>query len=136
LQSGLEADVGIEAELRAFNASFHAALADNDVEAIVGHFAREARLIVPGRPPVTGHDELRAFFQTDADDPVQIESYTIHEILRDGSLVVEIGSEVFSHRLADGSTSELPMSYVGVYRRDENGRLSLLLDCVSPENPD
>jgi len=125
----------IEDELRAFNASFHAALADHDVEGVVDHFAREGRLIAPGRPPVTGHDELRAFFQEDPDDPVQIKSYTIHEILQGGSLV-EIGSEVFSNRLADGSTSDFPMSYVGVYRRGEDGRLSLLLDCVSPDNPD
>jgi ketosteroid isomerase-like protein len=129
----VEAPVQIEAELRAFNASFHAALAGGDVEGVVGHFAHEGRLIVPGRPPVTGHDELRAFFQADSDDGVQIKSYTIHEILQDGSLVIEIGSEVFSERLADGSISDSPWSYVGVYRRGENGQLSLLLDCVSPD---
>jgi ketosteroid isomerase-like protein len=128
--------VSIEAELHAFNASFHAALADKDVEGIVGHFAREGRLMVPGRPPVTGHDELRAFFQASPEDGVQIKSYTLHEILQDGSLVIEIGSEVFSDRRTDGSTADYPMSSVCVYRRGENGQLSLLLDCVSPDSPD
>ena len=132
----VEAPVEIEAELRAFNASFHAALADNDVEGVVGHFAHDGRLIVPGRPPVTGHDELRAFFQAGSDDGVRITSYTIQEILQEGSLVIEIGSEVFTERRADGSTSDFPMSYVGVYRRGEEGQLSLLLDCVSPDSRD
>ena len=49
--------------------------------------------------------------------------------------MIEIGSEVFSDRRADGCTSDFPMSSVAVYRRDENSRLSLLLDCVSPDNP-
>ena len=128
--------MSIEDALDAFNESFHIALAGKDVDGIVGHFAPEGRLIVPGRPPVNGHDELRAFFQAGSEDGVHIESYTIHEILEDGSLVIEIGSEVFSQRLADGSTSDFPMSYVGVYRRGEDGRLSLLVDCVSPDNPD
>jgi len=51
-------------------------------------------------------------------------------------VVIEIGSEVFTERRADGSTSDFPMSYVGVYRRGEEGQLSLLLDCVSPDSRD
>jgi uncharacterized protein (TIGR02246 family) len=130
--------VSIEDEVRAFNSTFHAALAANDVDRVVDHFAPEGRFIVPGHPPIVGHDELRAVFQADADRGVEttVKSYTIDEIFEGGSLVVETGSEVVSDRLADGSTSDISLSYVGVYRRGTDGRLSLLVDCVTPDTPD
>ena len=131
----LEAEVSIYDEVRAFGDSFVAALAANDVEAILDHFEPEARLIVPGRSPVAGHAELRAYFQA-GPAGIHIKSYTTKEIFEDGSLVVEFGSEVFADRHADGSISDFPMSYVAVFRRGAEGRLRLLVDCVSPDIPD
>ena len=80
---------------------------------------------------VQGTEALAAHFATLlANGFVGINSYTARQVFHDGSLVIEIGTEVASSSI-DGSDFDVPLNYVGVFRRTDQG-LRVLVDCIVP----
>jgi uncharacterized protein (TIGR02246 family) len=122
--------MSVQDELDDFNSRFQKAIASGDVVAIVDHFAPDGQFIAPG-VVVQGAEALAAHFATLlADGFVGIKSYTAQQVFHDGSLVIEIGTEVASSRV-DGRDFDVPLNYVGVLRRTDQG-LRVMVDCVVP----
>jgi ketosteroid isomerase-like protein len=122
--------MSVQDELDDFNERFQKAMASGDVAAIVDHFAPNGQMMAPG-VVVQGAEALAAHFATLlANGFVGIQSYTSQQVFHDGSLVIEIGTEVASSRI-DDSDFDVSLNYVGVLRRTDQG-LRVLVDCVVP----
>jgi uncharacterized protein (TIGR02246 family) len=116
----------VEDEVRAFNATFERALAEQDLEALVGLYTDDARMMVVGRPAIQGRPAIEAALRAwIGDGPVSIRFET-DEVMADATLVVEIGHMVGT----DGRTK-----YVVVHRRQPDGSLRIAVDAPSSDGP-
>src|SRR5690606_35791003 len=68
-QAAQEAAAGPLAELQALEAGTVTAIAADDVDAAIAHYAEDVRFIAPGAAPVTGIAAVRASFERLVADP-------------------------------------------------------------------
>lgn len=109
-------------DVRAFNERFSAALAAQDVEAAVDAYTADARILLPGLPPVRGRDAISALFSTSlAEGPSRI-SFSTDALWDCGDIVVDVGTYV-----SDGETGK----YVVVHERQPDGSLKMAVDAPS-----
>ncbi len=117
-------DSAVEAEVRAFNRVFEAALAAQDVEGLVALYTDDARLMFAGQPVIRGRtaveDTMRSWVSA---GPVTVRFET-DEVIEDGSLVIDIGTAV-------GPTSR--SKYVVLHRRQADGSLRISIDFASSD---
>ena len=111
-------------ELAAINEGFAEALADQDVDRVIGFYTDDARLLFCGVPMVRGRSEIAAMFREDLDrGPLSIRFETI-DVLEEGSLVVDVGRYV---------TPKDQGKYVVVHQRQPDGTLKIAVDAASSD---
>ncbi len=126
--------MNIAEEIRERDDEFHKAIANGDAEAMANSFATNGWFNYSGGPPVYGRDAIGEMFRQSVADGLRgIKSYVIREVIEIGPWAIEVGSEVVFYELPDGSPVETPLNYVGVWQRNESGRLEVLADLVSPD---
>ena len=113
-------------EMAAINEGFAEALADQDVDRVVGFYTDDARILFSGMPVVRGRSEIAAMFREDLDrGPMSIRFETI-DVLEEGSLVVDVGRYI---------TPKDRGKYVVVYQRQPDGTLKIAVDAASGDGP-
>ena len=114
----------IDEEVRAFNAAYERALAEQDVEALVSLHTDDARLMMAGQPVIQGRPAIeKVFREWLKEGPVSMRFET-EEVLADGEFVIDIG-----HTIAAGGRSK----YVVVHRRQPDGSLRIAIDAPSSD---
>lgn len=109
-------------DVRAFNERFSAALANQDVEAVVDGYTDDARILLPGLPPVRGRDAITALFRTSlARGPSRI-TFSTDDVWDCGDVVIDVGTYT-----SDGETGK----YVVVHERQPDGSLKMVVDAPS-----
>jgi len=111
--------VGAHEDVRSFNDRFSAALAKQDVEAVVDAYTDDARIFLPGLPPVRGRDAISALFRTSlAKGPSHI-TFATDELWDCGDVVIDVGKYT-----SGGETGK----YVVVHERQPDGSLKMAVD--------
>ena len=117
--------MGAHDEVRSFNARFSAALAAQDVEAVVDAYTDDARILLPGLPPVRGRDAISALFRTSlANGPSNI-TFSTDELWDCGDIVIDVGTYA-----SGGETGK----YVVVHERQPDGSLRMAVDAPSRDS--
>jgi len=116
--------VTIRDELAVINADFGRALAEQDVDGILAHYADEARMLFHGRPIIRGRAAIEATVRGWLEDGPIILRFETDEVIADGSLVVDIGSNY-------GPSGR--SKYVVVYQRQSDGSLKIAVDAASSD---
>ena len=113
----------IRQEIQALNEGFARDLADQDVEGLIARYTDDAQFLFPGQPILHGPGVVESMMRSFvAGGPVSLQFET-HEVIADGSLVIETGVMVGS----DGPRNK----YVVVYRRQADGSLRMAVDSVN-----
>jgi ketosteroid isomerase-like protein len=112
-----------EEELRAFNQAYERALLAQDAEALVALYAEDARILVPGQPPIQGRAAIEPVMRAWVEDGPVSTRFETEEVLSGGALVVDIGSTT-----QDGGRRG---KYVVVHRRGPDGKLRIAVDSAS-----
>jgi ketosteroid isomerase-like protein len=119
-------------ELVAIAEAFSKALADRDVDRLVGFYTEDARLLFSGMPVVRGRSEIEALFRSnDAPSYVRFEN---ESILEGGDLVVDVGRVVTFGPSGPAGPVVDRGKYVGVYRR-VGGELKIAVDAGNSDLP-
>ena len=109
-------------DVRAFNNRFSAALAGQNVELVVEAYTEDARILLPGLPPVRGRDAISALFRTSlAKGPSHI-TFATDDLWDCGDVVIDVGTYT-----SDGETGK----YVVVHERQPDGSLKMAVDAPS-----
>jgi ketosteroid isomerase-like protein len=118
-------------EIRILLDDFAVALSNGDSDAMVAHFAQDARLLVADAPVVDGRTAIAASFKQSIDDGLRaIDSETI-DVIEHGPIVVEIGHEVLRYEFPEVPPLLFPANYVAVYRRRADNQLEIIVDIVN-----
>jgi ketosteroid isomerase-like protein len=114
--------VGTREDVRKFNAQFSAALANQDVESVVDAYTEDARILLPGLPPVRGRAAISALFRTSlANGPSHI-TFATDELWDCGDIVIDVGTYT-----SGGDTGK----YVVIHKRQPDGSLKMAVDAPS-----
>ena len=114
------------ARIRELDESWKIAAANRDLDGMMAIYAEDAQELMPGMPPITGRDSIRAFYVNVLDQlPRFKHELNMHEIIvaDSGDLAVAVGSYKFTpdtNHPAEVQTGKL----ISVWRRrDEEWRL-------------
>jgi len=116
----------IRDELDSLNADFSRAYSAGDVEAVVGAYTEDARILFGGQPIVRGRVAIRALFSDAFKSGSEATTFETGEILAEGGLVIDVGRFV---------TPAGSGKYVVVYERGSDGRLRIAVDAASGDGP-
>jgi uncharacterized protein (TIGR02246 family) len=108
--------------IRKFNESVTAAFRSKDAAAMASLWTENARLLPPGREPITGRPGVQAFWQSGFDQgawDVVLESLEIKS-LADG-VAFEIGRNIVRVRTADGSSIDVAGKSLCIFRLESDG---------------
>ena len=118
-------------EIRIILDDFAVGVANGDPDAMVLHFAEDARLFVAEAPVVDGRAAIAVSFKHNIDDGLRaIDSETI-DVIEHGSIVIELGHEVLRYEFPDVEPLLFPANYVAVYRRRADDQLEIIVDIVN-----
>ena len=126
--------MNIAEEIRERDDEFHKAIANGDAEAMANSFATNGWFNYSGGPPVYGRDAIGEMFRQSVADGLRgIKSYVIREVIEIGPGPSKSGLRLSFMSYRTESPVETPLNYVGVWQRNESGRLEVLADLVSPD---
>lgn len=111
-------------EVRAFNDAYEAALAAQDVAALVSLHTDDARLMMEGQPLIQGRTAIEKVFREWLSEGPVSTRFESEEVLADGQLVIDIG-----HTISTGGRSK----YVVVHRRQPDGSLRIAIDAPTSD---
>jgi ketosteroid isomerase-like protein len=114
--------MAIRDELTALNERFSAALAAQDVDAVVDLYTDDARLLFTGMPMVRGREAIAKLMGAWlAESPHQM-AFQTGDVWEAGDIVVDVGT--YDSPRGAGK-------YVVLYERQSDGSLKLAVDAVS-----
>jgi ketosteroid isomerase-like protein len=114
--------VGAREDVRNFNEQFSEALANQDVETVVDAYTEDARIFLPGLPPVRGRAAISALFRTSLAAGPSHMSFATDELWDCGDVVIDVGTYT-----SGGDTGK----YVVVHERQPDGSLKMAVDAPS-----
>lgn len=128
-----ETAAGPLAELQELEASTVAAIAADDVDAAVAHYAEDVRFIAPGAGPATGIAAVRASFERIVADPSSDLVLVPGPIwiAESGELAVTNSQYYYSFAAADGPEVERGFNQ-SVWRRDDQGNWKIVAEVNAP----
>jgi ketosteroid isomerase-like protein len=127
--------MSVRDELRSLNEAFSAAVAGNDLDALVAFHTDDARVLPPAAPAVEGLAQIRAFTLGGLAEGPQTIDFETGQVLEDGRLVVDVGTYVKRVARDGGPPVEDRGKYVAVYERQGDGALKLAVDMFSSDLP-
>ncbi len=122
-------------EVADLNADFCKAVANRDLDHVVGFYTADARLLPPNTPMAQGPDAIRAVFQGFLDagaDSLELESIEVYE---DGALVVDVGRYVLSIQPPGADPIQDHGKYIVVFQRQGDGQLKMVADTFNSDEP-
>jgi uncharacterized protein (TIGR02246 family) len=130
-----EADV---AAVQATETQWNQDFGSKDIDKIASHYADDSILIVPGAPPTTGKDAVRAAIKQMVSDPAMALKFhpTKVDVSKSGDLAYTQGS--YALTVTDPATHQVVNdhgSYVTTYRKQPDGTWKAVVDIVTSEVP-
>jgi uncharacterized protein (TIGR02246 family) len=130
-QPDLDAD---RAAIAAADSAWLAAAQAGDVEATLGFWTEDARVIAPGQPPYIGHDAIRGMVNEGFDTPGF--SVTWHTtdivVVPSGDVAYSFGTNAFTMPNPSGGIDTLSGQGVVVWRKGADGRWRSAVDVWTP----
>lgn len=103
-----------------------------DAEQLVAVWAEDARILMPGRPIISGKSEILAFWKAALDVVAAITLDTAH-VEVSGDLAYGVGKNRITLKPAGEAPREEKGKYVVVYRREQGGDWKLVVDSYSSD---
>lgn len=110
--------MSVNDDLESFYKEFAMALQTQDVGRLCQLYTDDAVFLRSGAVPVIGNRQISDLFE--GPSPTKKTTFEVGDVLEDGDLIVDVG-----RILVDGS---LVSRFVGVYRRQSDGRLMMAVD--------
>lgn len=113
-------------DVAAFNDAFSAALAAQDVDAVVASYTEDARLLFEGRPMIQGRAAIEAFLAPGLQKRPSIITFESIDVREGESFVVDVGR----YKTPTGSGK-----YIVVHERQADGSLRMAVDSATGDGP-
>jgi uncharacterized protein (TIGR02246 family) len=94
-------------------------------------YADDARILMPGRPLVSGMSEILAFYKAALDGPVETITLDTAHIKTSGDLAYALGSDTIMLKPTGEAPRRERGKYVAVYRRQLGGDWKIVVDSYS-----
>jgi uncharacterized protein (TIGR02246 family) len=98
---------------------------------VAGIYADDARILMPGRPVISGKSEILAFYKAALDGPVEAITLDTTHIDVSGDLAYGFGTNTILLKEAGEAPREEKGKYVAVYRRQPAGDWKIVVDSYS-----
>jgi len=130
--AGTEAAVeDVVRTIRAMDREFMVNVAAKDAARVAGAYANDARILMPGRPVISGKSEILAFWRAALDGPVEAITLDTSHIEVSGDLAYGFGTNIILLKPAGEVPREEKGKYVAVYRRESAGDWKMVVDSYS-----
>jgi ketosteroid isomerase-like protein len=116
------------AEVQENNDRFCAALGRRDLDALMAYYDPEICLLIPGAPPIRGHDGVRAYYEQVFAAGVNAASMETVQLEEAGDRLVEIGTYKMALDPPGAEPFEDTRKYMIVHRRQDDGTWAMWLD--------
>ncbi len=118
-------------KIRVVDREFMDGVAAKDAARVAANYSEDARILMPGRPMITGKGEILAFWKAALDGLVDRVTLDTTHIEVSGDLAFALGKNTILLKSAGESPREEKGKYVGVYRREPAGDWKLVVDSYS-----
>jgi uncharacterized protein (TIGR02246 family) len=119
-----------QSEIETNNASFCAALANHDMDRLMGFYDPEVVLLVPGAPSLRGHDAVREYYQNVFAAGVTAAEMRTLQVEEVGDELAEVGEYTMILEPPEAERLEDVGKYMVVHRRQPGGGWAIWLDMV------
>ena len=117
--------------IQALCREFMESAASKNAARIAALYTDDARILMPGRPAITGKSEILAFWKASLEGPVQQIALDISHIEASGDLAYDFGASTIVLKAAGEAPHEEKGKYVTVYRRQQAGDWKIVMDSYS-----
>jgi uncharacterized protein (TIGR02246 family) len=117
--------------IRTMDREFMDNVAAKNASLVASLYADDARILMPGRPVVSGKSEILAFYKEALDGPVEAITLDTAHIEVSGDLAYTFGSNKILLKEPGGASREENGKYVAVYRRQPDGDWKIVVDSYS-----
>lgn len=119
-----------QSEIEANNASFCVALANHDMDSLMGFYDPEVVLLVPGAPSLRGHHAVREYYHNVFAAGVTAAEMRTLQIETVGDEIAEVGEYTMILEPPETDRYEDVGKYMVVHRRQPGGAWAIWLDMV------
>ena len=117
--------------IRTMDREFMDNVAAKNAARVAGIYADDARILMPGRPVISGKSEILAFYKAALDGPVEAITLDTTYIDVSGDLAYGFGTNTILLKPAGEARREEKGKYVAVYRRQPAGDWKIVVDSYS-----
>ena len=117
--------------IRAIDQEFMDSVAAKDVARVAALYADDARILMPGRPLISGSAEIRDFWTAALAGLVEAITLETTDIQASGDLAYCVGQNTIVLRPAGEPSREERGKYAVVYRREPAGEWKIVVDSYS-----
>jgi uncharacterized protein (TIGR02246 family) len=119
--------------IRTMDREFMDNVAAKNAAHVAGVYADDARILMPGRPVISGKSEILAFWKAALDGPVEAITLDTTHIEVSGDLAYGFGTNTILLKPAGEAPREEKGKYVAVYRRQPAGDWKIVVDSYSSD---
>jgi len=123
----------VQDDVAALNADFGKAVANQDVDELVGFYDSKARMLAPNAPMAQGPDAIRQVFQAYLDAGVRSLDLQSIDVQEEGSLIVDVGRYVLGIQPPGADPVQDQGKYVVVLRRQPDQSLKIVVDAFNSD---
>jgi uncharacterized protein (TIGR02246 family) len=117
--------------IHAIDREFMDAVAAKDAQRVAALYAEDARIMMPGRPAISGRSEILSFYKAAFQGLVESILLDTTDIEVSGDLAYAAGSNRITLRPPGQAPREERGKYVAVYRRGPAGDWKVVVDSYS-----
>jgi uncharacterized protein (TIGR02246 family) len=117
--------------IRTMDREFMDNVAAKNAARVAGIYADDARILMPGRPVISGKSEILAFWKAALDGPVEAITLDTTHIDVSSDLAYGFGTNTILLKVAGEALHEEKGKYVAVYRRQPAGDWKIVVDSYS-----
>ena len=117
--------------IRTMDREFMDNVAAKNAARVAGIYADDARILMPGRPVISGKSEILAFYKAALDGPVEAITLDTKHIDVSGDMAYAFGTNTILLKAAGEGPREEKGKYVAVYRRQPAGDWKIVVDSYS-----
>jgi ketosteroid isomerase-like protein len=122
-------------DIESNNARFCAALGSRDMDGLMELYDPEITLLVPGSPPIRGHDGVREYYGNVFAAGVSGAAMSTLQLEELGEVVAEIGEYTMALDPPNGEAFEDTGKYLVIHRRRASGEWAMWLDMFHSDGP-
>ena len=122
-------------EIEANNARFCSALGDRDMDRLMELYDPDISLLIPGAPPIRGHEGVRAYYGNVFAAGVSGAEMRTLQLEEVGDTLVEVGEYTMGVDPPEGEPFEDVGKYLVIHRRQDDGKWAMWIDMFHSDSP-